>query len=193
MQPGRSFPPTVCVCNLSGKGYIRERVVVLWEVLTASSLLPPTAEEVLMKEDFKEKGRWGEKEWVWMSTFLTPFLGGNKSARSSHLAIAILKCINLWCKKKGQFYCSIAQIDQNIIIIYKGLLGCWSITMTQCLLCRLLRVFFLRFSNGHWWKDVSEICCFGAHSSIAKSVVKPKKSITIWYYYYYYSADFYPF
>lgn len=52
----QSFPPTACVCNLSGKGYIRERVVVLWEVLTASSLLPPTAEEVLMEEDFKEMG-----------------------------------------------------------------------------------------------------------------------------------------
>ncbi|CAJ1069516.1 Hypothetical predicted protein [Xyrichtys novacula] len=44
----QSFPPTARVCNLSGKGYIRERAVVLGEVLTASSLLPPTAEEVLM-------------------------------------------------------------------------------------------------------------------------------------------------
>lgn len=52
----QSFPPTARVCNLSGKGYIRERVVVLGDVLTASSLLPPTAAEVSMEKDFKEKG-----------------------------------------------------------------------------------------------------------------------------------------
>lgn len=38
-------------------------------MLTASSLLPPTAEEVLMEQDFKEKG----KGVVWMSTFLARF------------------------------------------------------------------------------------------------------------------------
>lgn len=81
---------------------------MLWEVLTASSLLPPTAEEVLMEEDFKEMGGGGERV-VRMSKFLT-FLRLIKVSVLYTLQLQYLSVLN--CGVKGQLYCSIAQNDR---------------------------------------------------------------------------------
>lgn len=63
---------------------------MLWEVLTASSLLPPTAEEVLMEEDFKEMG-----EKSSMDVYISNVSQANKSVCTLYFTIAILKCIKL--------------------------------------------------------------------------------------------------
>lgn len=51
-----SHPPLISVISWE-KELIRERVVVLWGVLTASTRLPPTAEEALMEEDFQRESK----------------------------------------------------------------------------------------------------------------------------------------
>lgn len=89
---------------------------------------------------------------------------GNKSARASHFAV--LKCINLW-SKRAIFTAPWLRLTK--IYHPQGLLGCWSIAMSQWLQRQGFRVLFFKFDE----KKV-------ALKYISKVVVKPKKSI--WYY-----------
>ena len=115
-------PPLVCVISQGRAGYQGERVVVLCGGLTASSLLPPTAGEVLMEEDLGGE-RERERE-IWSLCLNVRPVSERDS--TSHFGMDVFIC----GVKKGQFHRVMPPTDRRAPCASCSL-TCRSITVTQ--------------------------------------------------------------